>query len=64
MPKTNQDFWKKKLTANQRRDKDVIQKLKGLGWRAEIVWECETHDRTLLGQRFSHLLQSEKKNNV
>ena len=41
MPKTNVDFWKNKIEYNQRRDSENQEKLKELGWRVLIVWECE-----------------------
>jgi DNA mismatch endonuclease (patch repair protein) len=39
-PKTREDFWKHKLTANRERDERTIQSLKEEGWRVAIVWEC------------------------
>ena len=40
-PKSNQDYWSKKLERNRLRDDDNIIKLKSDGWRVIIVWECE-----------------------
>ena len=40
-PKSRPEFWKEKITANQERDRRSLEKLKNLGWRVEIVWECE-----------------------
>jgi len=40
-PKSRPEFWKEKITANQERDRRSSEKLKSLGWRVEIVWECE-----------------------
>lgn len=40
MPKTREEFWKKKFDANIVRDKQNIEKLIGMGWRVAIVWEC------------------------
>lgn len=39
-PKTNADFWKKKITRNREVDAEVEKKLKALGWRYAVVWEC------------------------
>lgn len=40
-PKTNTEFWIKKITLNADRDKLNLQKLTALGWNVIIVWECE-----------------------
>jgi len=41
MPKTNPDFWRAKFSRNIQRDMEVCHALRGLGWRIEIIWECE-----------------------
>jgi len=40
-PKSNTKFWEKKLGGNVRRDKANYGKLKAMGWRVLVVWECE-----------------------
>lgn len=40
-PKSNIDFWQKKFEYNISRDERNYQKLKELGWRVLIIWECE-----------------------
>lgn len=40
-PKNNEDFWKKKISGNVLRDSTNYEKLRQLGWRILIVWECE-----------------------
>ena len=40
-PKTNAEFWFAKFQYNQERDARNYQKLRDLGWRILIVWECE-----------------------
>lgn len=40
-PKTNTEFWNAKFKYNQERDARNYQKLRGLGWKVLIVWECE-----------------------
>ena len=40
-PKTNTDFWNAKFKYNQERDERNYQKLRDMGWRVLIVWECE-----------------------
>ena len=40
-PKNNEDFWRKKLLSNSKRDKSNYEELSELGWRVIIIWECE-----------------------
>ena len=40
LPKTNKDFWQKKLLRNTERDSEVIEYYKNECWRICIVWEC------------------------
>ena len=39
-PKSNRAWWKKKLDANQERDKRKERALRSAGWRVTTVWEC------------------------
>jgi len=41
VPKTNTEFWVKKVARNQERDQEVWRKLEAKGWSVVIVWECE-----------------------
>lgn len=43
-PKSNVEFWQKKLQANIDRDVRVTQELRALGWDVVVIWECETMD--------------------
>lgn len=40
-PKTNADFWRKKIERNRQRDEEDKQKLKDMGWSVMTVWECQ-----------------------
>ncbi len=40
-PATNAEFWKQKIIGNEKRDRDVEQKLQELGWFVIVIWECE-----------------------
>lgn len=39
IPKTNTEFWVKKITRNVERDKEVNKKLEGEGWKILRFWE-------------------------
>jgi len=41
IPKSNTDFWEKKLAGNVERDMINHNKLKAAGWNVLIMWECE-----------------------
>ena len=41
LPKTNTEFWVKKIARNQERDLEVKHKLNAMGWNCITVWECE-----------------------
>ena len=41
IPKTNTEFWVKKIARNQERDLEVNHKLNAMGWNCITIWECE-----------------------
>lgn len=41
MPKSNVDFWKKKLNGNKERDERNRKELEKMGWDVITVWECQ-----------------------
>ena len=45
-PKNNQAFWRKKLTANKRRDKLVNRSLRRARWRVLRIWEHDLRPKT------------------
>ncbi len=53
MPKTNTDFWQKKIIKNRQRDILVQRKLASMGWHTITIWECE-----LKSQRRDETLRS------
>jgi len=45
-PKTNQEFWEKKLKSTVERDKKNILKLKAAGFNVLVIWECQVINRS------------------
>jgi DNA mismatch endonuclease (patch repair protein) len=43
-PKTNAEYWRRKIARNRVRDLETAAALKGLGWRRLALWECELKD--------------------
>lgn len=41
MPKSNRDFWERKIARNRERDSEVQQKLSNMGWHSITLWECQ-----------------------
>jgi len=40
-PKTNTEFWKKKIEDTVKRDEDNYSRLKDMKWKYLVLWECE-----------------------
>ena len=47
-PKSNTEYWDKKLTRNVERDAQTKVQLESLGWHVITVWECETREPDVL----------------
>jgi DNA mismatch endonuclease (patch repair protein) len=45
-PKSNVEYWTKKLLKNKKRDEESKKSLEELGWKIIIVWECELKKTT------------------
>ena len=46
-PRTNEEYWQKKLDRNIERDKENIFALEKSGWKVLTVWECETKKKNV-----------------
>lgn len=42
IPKTNIEFWSKKILNNKSRDKNNIMLLRKKGWKVVLIWECDS----------------------
>ena len=40
-PSTNRDFWLRKFSDNQARDRRNVAALEAAGWQVHVVWECD-----------------------
>jgi len=52
MPRTRRAFWRAKLEGNAHRDKRTRARLRRMGWRVLVVWECQLRDVDRLASRF------------
>ena len=56
VPKANRDYWTAKIGRNRVRDIETRARLEALGWRVEVVWECDLKDAETLERRLAALL--------
>lgn len=56
-PKTNAEYWRSKIARNRSRDTTHLAKLRQLGWRTLVVWECELSDERTLSRRLKTFLK-------
>lgn len=67
LPKTNIDFWQKKIERNKERDKEEQCQLAAMGWHCITVWECQlkskVREQTLesLEYTLNHIFLEDRK---
>lgn len=54
-PKTRTGFWEAKFHRNSERDLANLAALRASGWRAEVIWECETRSLDSLNERLDDI---------
>jgi len=59
-PKSNEEYWSKKLLRNKKRDEESRSSLEELGWKVIIVWECELK-KAIRNERLSLLCRQIEK---
>ena len=55
-PKTRVEFWNKKFKDNILRDIKNQERLKSLGLKSKIIWECETKNIDKLREKLIHII--------
>lgn len=58
MPKTNREYWMRKIGRNVERDRAHCEHLAALGWEVLVVWECEVKELPKLRERLINFLDS------
>src|SRR5437867_3099478 len=48
MPRTNRDYWVKKISRNMNRDRITRSRLRNAGWKVVRVWEHELQNQRLV----------------
>ena len=62
-PKSNQEYWEKKIFRNVERDNENYAALQEEGWKVIIVWECELKTKEKAEERLE-LLRNEIVSNI
>lgn len=57
IPKTNRDYWVPKLKRNVERDMASDQKLRDLGFRLFVLWECEIRSKQELENNITSIVR-------
>jgi len=58
VPKTRAEFWAAKRQSNVARDKTNLRKLRALGWKVLVVWECQPRNLDKLAKVLNSFLTS------
>jgi DNA mismatch endonuclease (patch repair protein) len=61
VPGTRRAFWAKKLADNAARDTRNLREVRRAGWRALVVWECETRKPEKLEGKLRRFLEDGEK---
>ena len=51
-PKTRKEFWESKFKANVKRDLEIQEKIKNIGWQSVVIWECQVKNKSFLTKKF------------
>ncbi len=54
-PKTRKEFWENKFKTNLKRDLDIQEKIKNIGWQSVVIWECEIKNKFVLKETIKYL---------
>jgi DNA mismatch endonuclease, patch repair protein len=55
-PRSNEAYWRPKLSRNKDRDEANTAALERAGWSVLVIWECEIRDVALLRARLTSFL--------
>ena len=58
VPKTNRNYWVNKFKKTIKRDKENKNKLKGIGWKVLVLWECEINKKKFAEKKINKFLKA------
>ena len=56
IPKSNTEYWVKKLEHNIQKQKTDVDILKNFGWRVFLIWECQTKDEQAITKLLAEIV--------
>lgn len=56
LPKSNREYWSRKLHRNRERDREHRRALEEAGWKVMTLWECELRDLDTLADELERFL--------
>ncbi len=56
LPKSNESFWEPKIRANKARDRKNAARLRRMGWKILVVWQCQLKDALATRKRIVDFL--------
>jgi DNA mismatch endonuclease (patch repair protein) len=56
VPKANRSYWMAKIARNMKRDRVNLRRLRSLGWRGLVIWECAIKDGARLAAKIRRFL--------
>ena len=56
IPKTRKEFWENKFKTNVKRDKEIQEKIKNIGWKYVVIWECEARNIESIEEKIKRFL--------
>src|SRR6266852_5009761 len=56
VPKTNAEYWTRKVSRNRARDARIRMAFKKNGWRVLTIWECQLRNEPAVRQRIESFL--------
>ena len=56
IPHSNRGFWLPKLRRTKARDRENLEALTKIGWRALVIWQCELKDSKAMRLRVKRFL--------
>src|SRR5690348_11925890 len=58
VPKSRLDYWVPKISYNNKRDRNNLRRLRRMGWRCLVLWECQLRDSDKLAGRLGRLMSA------
>lgn len=56
IPKSRLDYWLPKLARTKVRDRRNARRLRTLGWRVMVIWECQLQNKARVRSRIARFL--------